>query len=238
MRISCAISPGRSWRAAAEELRTRWKWGRGADRGRLDRHRPASDGWSRGRPSPPPEEKAEIERLATRHDELIDLDDEDWTAELVAEAEGLEARLDELHGAVEARVVYAREDMAVSGCIVTVGGDGDMRVIQGLVRPEDMPGGETGAADAAALGQAPGAPNGGYGEPGRIAAPAIAGPAAAPRRPGGRGAEGGRRRHRPGRRPARHPRGHRQGRPRPRLRRRLRPVAVPARTRGVRRGLP
>ena len=124
--------------AAADELATRWKWATAmievewSDSARYGRIEP--------RPAnPTDEERAEIDRLQTRHDELVNLDDGDWTEELVTEGERIETRLDEIEGAVEARAVFRREDLAMAGCIVTVGQDGAMQVIQGLVKPEDMP---------------------------------------------------------------------------------------------------
>ena len=124
--------------AAADELATRWKWATAMievdwnDTARHGRIEPQ-------RADPSDEERAEIDRLQTRHDELVNLDDGDWTEELVAEGERIEARLDEIEAAVEARAVFRREDLAMAGCIVTVGQDGAMQVIQGLVKPEDMP---------------------------------------------------------------------------------------------------
>ncbi len=124
--------------AAADELATRWKWATAmvevewSDTARYGRIEPQPG-------TPTDDERAEIDKLQTRHDELVNLDDEDWTEELVAEGERIEARLDEIEGAVEARAVFRREDLRVAGCIVTVGQDGAMQVIQGLVKPEDMP---------------------------------------------------------------------------------------------------
>ena len=124
--------------AAADELATRWKWAIPM----------IEAGWndtaSYGRIEPQPgvptdDERAEIDRLQTRHDELVNLDDEDWTEELVAAGERIEARLDEIQGAVEARAMWRREDFAMAGCIVTIGNDGSLQVIAGLVKPEDMP---------------------------------------------------------------------------------------------------
>ena len=76
------------------------------------------------------------------------MDDEDWTEELVEEAESNETRLDEIEATIEARAVYRREDIAIAGCIATVGNDGELKLIQGLVRPEDMPARESGEVDA------------------------------------------------------------------------------------------
>ncbi len=125
-------------RAAADELATRWKWavamievawGDTARYGRIEPE-PAE---------PTGEEQAEIDRLEARQAELAELDDEDWTEELAGEADSIETRLSEIERAIDARAVFRREDLAMAGCIVTVGHDGAMQVVQGLVKPEDMP---------------------------------------------------------------------------------------------------
>ena len=137
-----------SLQAAARELETRWKWAEA----RLDVDWSATAAFGRVRPQPAEptdEEKAEIERLRTRNDELANMDDDGWTEELVTEAEGNEERLDEIEATIEARAIYRREDTAIAGCIATVGNDGELKLIQGLVRPEDMPPREPGDADAA-----------------------------------------------------------------------------------------
>ena len=124
--------------AAADELATRWKWATAMvevswdDTARCGRIEPEPAERT-------PEEQAEIAQLEARQAELAELDDGEWTEELVAEAEAIEARLDGIEGAVEARAVFRREDLAMAGCLVTVGHDGTLQVIQGLVKPEDMP---------------------------------------------------------------------------------------------------
>ena len=137
-----------SLQVAARELETRWKWAEA----RLDMDWSATAAFGRVRPQPaePTDgEKAEIERLRTRNDELANMDDEDWTEELVEEADANETRLHEIEATTEARAVYRREDIAIAGCIATISNDGELKLIQGLVRPEDMPARETGEADAA-----------------------------------------------------------------------------------------
>ena len=127
-----------SLQAAARELETRWKWAEA----RLDMDWSATAAFGRVRPQPAEpkdEEKAEIERLRTRNDELANMDDDGWTEELVDEADANETRLDEIEATIEARAVYRREDIAIAGCIATVGNDGELKLIQGLVRPEDIP---------------------------------------------------------------------------------------------------
>ena len=86
-----------------------------------------------------PEEQAEIAKLEARQAELAETADEDWTEELLGEAESIETRLDEIEGNIEARATWRREDFAIAGCIVTVAHDGSLQLIQGLVKPEDMP---------------------------------------------------------------------------------------------------
>ena len=136
--------------AAADELATRWKW---AD-ARIEVN--WSDLARFGRVHPTPgettdEEKAECERLHVRHDELVNMDEDEWTGELAAEGEAIETRLAEIEAAVEARAVFRPEDIAISGCIVTVSDEGRMQLVQGLVRPEDIPAAQ--AHDAAASAQ-------------------------------------------------------------------------------------
>ena len=140
-----------SLQVAARELKTRWKWAEA--RLDVDWNTTASFGRVRPQPAEPTDgEKAEIERLRTRNDELANMDDDAWTEELVEEAESNETRLDAIEARIEARAVYQRKDIAIAGCIATVGNDGDLKLIQGLVRPEDMPARE--ADDAGAAGHA------------------------------------------------------------------------------------
>ena len=137
-----------SLQVAARELKTRWKWAEA--RLDVDWSATASFGRVRRQPAEPTDgEKAEIERLRTRNDELANMDDDGWTEELVEEADANETRLDEIEAMIEARAVYRREDIAIAGCIATVGNDGELKLIQGLVRPEDMPARESGEAGAA-----------------------------------------------------------------------------------------
>ncbi len=171
--------------AAADELGTRWKWAvpmievEWSDTARYGRIEPQPG-------TPTDEEQAEIAKLEARQAELAELDDEEWTAELVSEAEVIETRLDEIEGAVEARAVFRREDLAMAGCIVTVGHDGALQVIQGLVKPEDMPKpADTGEAGTqAANGHDPDAATHGVQTPGHAvhtAGPAVSQPMAGPR---------------------------------------------------------
>ena len=144
-------------RVAADELKKRWKWAEAV----VEADWSAISGFGRIHPepgAPTDEEKAEQERLWARHDELVNTDEDEWTDELGQEAEALEARLRSIDEAVSARAAFRPGDYELAGCIATVGHDGALKVVQGLVRPEDMPG----RTDA---GEANGA------DPGRVDAP-------------------------------------------------------------------
>ena len=73
-----------------------------------------------------------MEKLRTRHDELINLDEDDWTEDLAAEAEAVEARLDEIEAKAASRARFKPEDFAIAGCIATVGRDGSAPGHSGL----------------------------------------------------------------------------------------------------------
>jgi ParB family chromosome partitioning protein len=81
----------------------------------------------------PPEIAGELARVEQRLAELDDLAEDDWTAELAAEAEQLEERHTELARAADAQAVYSDEDRAAAGCIVTIGDRGDFLIFEGLV---------------------------------------------------------------------------------------------------------
>ena len=124
--------------AAAAELSTRWKWAEAMLE--VDWSATARYGRIHPEPSAPTDaESAELETLRTRHDELATLDEHEWTDELIAEGEAIEARLEAIELAVDERATFRAEDFAMAGCIATVGRDGTLQVIQGLVKPEDMP---------------------------------------------------------------------------------------------------
>ena len=134
---------------AADELATRWKWAEArldvdwSDLARFGRVHPTPS-------EPTDEEKAEIERLHVRHDELLNLNEDEWTDELIEEADAIEPRLAEIQDAIKARAVYKPDEIAISGCIATVGDDGQLQLVQGLVRPEDMPAKDTATGQATA----------------------------------------------------------------------------------------
>ena len=138
-------------RVFKDELATRWKWAMSM----VEVDWSTTARYGRIYPEPAertPEEQAEIEKLEARQGELAKLDDDHWTEELIRETEGIEERLDEIEGGIEARAVYRREDFGIAGCIATIGRDGTLQVIEGLVAPEDMPKETAAAPDGASTG--------------------------------------------------------------------------------------
>ena len=132
---------------AAEELRTKWSWAEArvevewSDTARFARIRP--------KPGEPTDAEArEVEQLSARRQALTELDDDAWTEEAETELERIEARLEEIDGAVAARAVFRRKDREMAGAIVTVSDEGTLHLIQGLVRPEDLAGAADGSADS------------------------------------------------------------------------------------------
>ena len=163
-------------RAAADDLTTRWKWAKTM----VEADWSAVAGFGRISPEPgvpTEEEKAERESLRARHDELVNMDEDEWPDELIEEAEAIKSRLHAIEEVVESRAAFRAQDYAIAGCIATVGHDGALKVIKGLVRLEDMPertgaGGEDNRT-----------------EPGRMDAPLITEPLATPPDPRARARE-------------------------------------------------
>lgn len=76
----------------------------------------------------PAEVTEELERLDQREDELMNLDEDDWTEELEVEADQIAARREEPYELVQAHTAYSDEDCNRAGCVVTIGHDGNFQV--------------------------------------------------------------------------------------------------------------
>jgi ParB family chromosome partitioning protein len=116
----------------AAELRPQWKWARAA----FDLEYRELAQYGRVHPQPaevPPELAAEIERIEQRLGDLEEIDGDDFTDELAAEAAQLEERRTEIDEAIEGLAVYSDADRARAGVIVTIGDDGEFCLHQGLV---------------------------------------------------------------------------------------------------------
>ena len=122
---------------AAEELRTKWAWAEA----RVEIEWSDTARFARIRPKPgeaTAHEATEAEQLTIRRDQLTELEDDAWTEEAETELERIEARLDKIERAVAGRAVFRRKDREMAGAIVTIADEGTLRLIQGLVRPEDL----------------------------------------------------------------------------------------------------
>ncbi len=163
---------------AAAAAAADWKWAEG--RVEMPWNEFARFGRVHPVPSQPTDrEKAEIERLRTRHDELVAMDEDEWTGELEEEAEEIENRLAEIEAAIDARAVFAPEDKAIAGCILTFDRPGARQTVHGLVRPDEIPSGDAGDGAPPTGGDAsPGA--GEHATAGRLDPPAASVPAARP----------------------------------------------------------
>ena len=142
-------------RVAADALATHWKWAEPV----LDADWSATARFGRVHPAPamPTDaERGELDRLEARLDELAQ-QDTDCAGE-AQEERRLAERIDAVEAAVEARALYSPEVRALAGCIVTVGEDGAMAVIRGLVRPEDVPAKPSAPANGAGPDNAGGPP--------------------------------------------------------------------------------
>ena len=159
----------------AKDLATRWRWATAAPE--VDWTELARYGRIQPEPATPTdEEAAELERLRSREDELCELEEDEWTGQLGEEACAIETRTDEIHAVIEARASYQAEDYAIAGCIATIGRDGKLQVIKGLVRPRDMP--KPADAGKGDDGEAGDGDNGDATGSDRLRGPSIAGPLA------------------------------------------------------------
>ena len=138
-------------RVAADALEGHWKWAEAV----LDADWGATARFGRVHPAPAlptGAERAELDRLEARLDALAQQDT--YGADESMEERRLAERIEAIEAAVEARALYSPEDRAIAGCIVTLGDEGTMAVVRGLVRPEDVPAQPaapaSGAGDAAA----------------------------------------------------------------------------------------
>ena len=135
--------------SAAGEMRPEWSWVE--PRIEVDWSDTARFAQIRPKPGEPTgDETKEAEGLTARRDELTELDDDQWTEEAESELDRIEARLEEIQQAVADRAEFSDKDRKIAGAIVTVSDEGTLRVIRGLVRPEDLPAARSDEADAPA----------------------------------------------------------------------------------------
>jgi ParB family chromosome partitioning protein len=129
--------------SAAEAVRAEgWKW---VDvEAELDFE--ARSGFHRHHPEPLPlSEEASIEqkRLVEEYDSLFSTAEED-DEQASERLDAIETRINELE---EAETAFTPDTIAIAGAIVTIGRSGEVEIVRGLVRPEDVPE-ETGGQEA------------------------------------------------------------------------------------------
>ena len=95
-------------------------------------------------------EQAAIDRHRERMAQIDNTAKEDWTDALLEEYSAAHSEIARIEGEIAQRASFRDEDRAIAGCIVTIDRDGSLRIVPGLVRPEDMPAQEPDATSTAA----------------------------------------------------------------------------------------
>ena len=122
--------------AEAAALAPDWKWARPV----LDPALGITADYGRVEPTPAepsPDLRAVLDDLAQREDNLANVAAEDWSADHEAEAEDIAARQEEVGRTLAARATFAEADRRRAGCLITIGPDGLLRVLQGMIDPAD-----------------------------------------------------------------------------------------------------
>ena len=122
--------------AEAAALAPDWKWARPV----LDPALGITADYGRIEPTPAepsPDLRAVLDDLAQREDNLANVAAEDWSADHEAEAEDIAARQEEVGRTLAAQATFAEADRRRAGCLITIGPDGLLRVLQGMIDPAD-----------------------------------------------------------------------------------------------------
>lgn len=88
-------------------------------------------------PALPAKLAKEVETLQAEYDDICDTDEEEHSER----CDKIDARLQAIEKQ-RGKAVFAPEQLAMAGAIVTIGDDGKTEILRGLVRPEDMPKGK------------------------------------------------------------------------------------------------
>ena len=121
--------------AIADELRESWKWAEfdlefgWEEEGKFNKVFPV-----RGELTE--EENAEEDVLLERRHEILNAGVSDDTQE---EYSGIVDRLEELRKLKVSRNAFTEEQREIAGCVVSIDYSGRAKIVEGLVRPEDMP---------------------------------------------------------------------------------------------------
>lgn len=82
--------------------------------------------------------RQELEAVQKEIDELLELENDDWTAEQEARHQALEVRADELEQEMESYAAFTDEQKATAGVVLLVGQDGKVMVERGYRKADDM----------------------------------------------------------------------------------------------------
>ena len=118
--------------AKAAELRAEWAWAKPV----LDLEYGTLNEFRRVEAQPaeyPPELAAELQQIEEALAEFEQLAEDEVSDEDMAEAAQLEQRRDEIIETTEAEAAYSEADRRRSGCIVTVGDEGEFQIYRGLI---------------------------------------------------------------------------------------------------------
>ena len=121
----------------AKTLAKSWKWAEA----RLDANYGDAAQFGRVHPQPigvPAEVEEELAANHKRQDELMQLDEEDWTEALEEESDKLLEREEELKAIVVKHTDFSDEQKTRAGCIVTIDQSGRYQIFEGLLRQEDI----------------------------------------------------------------------------------------------------
>lgn len=123
---------------AADELSTKWKWALPM----LEVSWTTTQQFGHIEPQPgkpTAKEDSDLKQIRARLEELADLPYEEWTDKLEAESDKLEDRQSVIEEKIEKRAKFRKQDYSIGGCIATIDREGKLKIIQGLVKAEDMP---------------------------------------------------------------------------------------------------
>lgn len=123
---------------AADELSTKWKWALPM----LEVSWTTTQQFGHIEPQPgkpTAKEDSDLKQIRARLEELADLPCEEWTDKLEAESDKLEDRQSVIEEKIEKRAKFRKQDYSIGGCIATIDREGKLKIIQGLVKTEDMP---------------------------------------------------------------------------------------------------
>ena len=125
--------------AVADGLKGSWKWTLSAlefgweEEGKFSKAYPIKGEFT-------PDEEDENDGLMDRKDDLLGAG---MSVETRKEYNNIRERMEELRQLKQSRNTYSKDQRAIAGCVVTLDYSGGMKIIEGLVRPEDMPKGKS-----------------------------------------------------------------------------------------------